>query len=66
MAFYAVVALVLLLVGYKWYRIHQLSSSQDATPPSWTFTVWTRTVMLLLFGAIFVWALVEWLIPHPR
>ncbi len=67
MWFYALIALVLLLVGYKWYRIHQLMTSRDPTPPSfWTLTLWPRTAFLLVFGAILIWALIEWLIPHYR
>jgi hypothetical protein len=65
--FWAFVLLIVVFQGYKWYRIHRLISSRDATPPSlWTLALWPRTVLLLLFGAIFVWALVEWLIPHYR
>ena len=35
--FFGGVALVLVAVGYKWYRIHQLMTSRDQTSPKfWT------------------------------
>jgi hypothetical protein len=59
---FALIALVLLLVGYKWFRVYQLMLSREPTPPSvWTAIIWPRTVVLLLFGAILVWAATDWL-----
>lgn len=61
------VALVLVAVGYKWYRIHQFMTSRDPTPPKfWTLTLLPIATLLLVFGAIFVWTLVEWFAPHYR
>jgi hypothetical protein len=61
--FNAILVLALLIVvfqGYKWYRIQRFMSNRDATlPPS--LTVWPRSILLILFGVISVWGLVEWL-----
>ena len=65
--FFGGVALVLVAVGYKWYRIHQLMTSRDQTSPKfWTLTLLPIAALLLVFGAIFVWTLVEWFVPHHR
>ena len=65
--FFGGVALVLVAVGYKWYRIHQLMTSRGQTPPKlWTLTLLPIAALLLAFGAIFVWTLVEWFVPQYR
>jgi hypothetical protein len=60
--FWAFVLLIVALQGYKWYRIHQLNSSGDPTPPSfWTLTVWPWLAAGLFFLLVLVWALIA---PH--
>jgi hypothetical protein len=62
MLFFAAAAVVLLLVGYKWYRIFQAVRGGPLPNPS--VMVWPRTLIFGLIGLILIWALVDILILH--
>jgi hypothetical protein len=64
MLFLAAVAVVLLLVGYKWYRIFQAARGGPLPDPS--VMVWPRTLVLGLIGLILIGALAEILVFHVR
>ena len=58
----AFVVLIVGLQGYKWYRIRQLASSQEPTPPSfWKIMLLPWAALFLCFRVLLVWSLVKWL-----
>jgi hypothetical protein len=60
------IVLILGLQGYKWYRIYQLRSSNEPTPPDFAkINLLPWAALFLFFVVLIVWTLVEWLI-HPR
>ena len=59
----AFIVLILGLQGYKWYRIHQLASSREPTPPSlWKIVLLPWAALFLFFVVLLAWALLEWFI----
>ena len=56
------IVLIVGLQGYKWYRIRQLAASREPTPPSlWKIILLPWAALILCFGVLLVWSLVEWL-----